>query len=177
VLATGRSDYPNEVNNVLAFPGVFRGLLDARARGVSAEVELAAAKALAATVPPQLRSAEYILPSVFDRDVVPAVAKAVAAATRAMPRAEPLPVPPRALLSVFGAYTFVPGHWNQDEYGVPTSYYAAVQLACDAEIIDEPGQIAAVLERQLAHFQPEGKHAPVEPGDNAYGKLLGSIRG
>ena len=82
VLATGRSDYPNQVNNVLAFPGVFRGLLDARARGVSPEVELAAAKALAATVPPQVRSTEYILPSVFDRDVVPAVAKAVAAATR-----------------------------------------------------------------------------------------------
>jgi malate dehydrogenase (oxaloacetate-decarboxylating) len=82
VLATGRSDYPNQVNNVLAFPGVFRGLLDARARGVSAEVELAAAMALAGTVPPPVRSAEYILPSVFDRDVVPAVAKAVAAATR-----------------------------------------------------------------------------------------------
>jgi len=82
VLATGRSDYPNQVNNVLAFPGVFRGLLDARARGVSAEVELAAAKALAATVPAQVRSSEYILPSVFDRDVVPAVAKAVATATR-----------------------------------------------------------------------------------------------
>jgi transcriptional regulator len=84
---------------------------------------------------------------------------------------------PRALLSVFGAYTFIPGHWNQDEYGVPTSYYAAVQLACDAEIIDEPEPLAAILERQLAHFQPEGMHAPVEPGDNPYGKLLGSIRG
>jgi len=84
---------------------------------------------------------------------------------------------PRALLSVFGAYTFIPGHWNQDEYGVPTSYYAAVQLACDVEIVDEPAGIAAILERQLVHFQPEGKHAPVEPGDNPYGKLLGSIRG
>ena len=84
---------------------------------------------------------------------------------------------PRALLSVFGAYTYIPGHWNQDEYGVPTSYYAAVQLACDAEVLDDPAQIAAILERQLAHFQPEGKHAPVEPGDNPYGKLLGSIRG
>ena len=84
---------------------------------------------------------------------------------------------PRALLSVFGAYTYIPGHWNQDEYGVPTSYYAAVQLACDAEVLDDPAQIAAILERQLAHFQPEGKHAPVEPGDNHYGKLLGSIRG
>lgn len=84
---------------------------------------------------------------------------------------------PRALLSVFGAYTYIPGHWNQDEYGVPTSYYAAVQLACDAEVIDDPAQVAAILERQLAHFQPEGKHASVEPGDNRYGKLLGSIRG
>jgi transcriptional regulator len=84
---------------------------------------------------------------------------------------------PRALLSVFGAYTYIPGHWNQDEYGVPTSYYAAVQLACDVEIIDEPAEVAAILERQLAHFQPEGKHAPVEAGDNPYGKLLGSIRG
>src|SRR5438309_8388528 len=84
---------------------------------------------------------------------------------------------PRVLLSVFGAYTYIPGHWNQDEYGVPTSYYAAVQLACDVEIVDEPAGVAAILERQLAHFQPEGKHAPVEPGDNPYGKLLGSIRG
>src|SRR5438270_10017922 len=84
---------------------------------------------------------------------------------------------PRALLSVFGAYTFIPGHWNQDEYGVPTSYYAAVQLACDAEVIDDPARVAAILERQLGHFQPEGRHAPVEPGDNRYGKLLGSIRG
>ncbi|HEV8230135.1 MAG TPA: FMN-binding negative transcriptional regulator [Candidatus Limnocylindria bacterium] len=84
---------------------------------------------------------------------------------------------PRALLSVFGAYTYIPGHWNQDEYGVPTSYYAAVQLACDVTVLDEPTDVAAILERQLAHFQPEGKHAPVEPGENRYGKLLGSIRG
>lgn len=84
---------------------------------------------------------------------------------------------PRALLSVFGAYAYVAGHWNQDEYGVPTSYYAAVQLACDAEAIDDPAAVAAILEQQLAHFQPEGKHAPVEPGENRYGKLLGSIRG
>ena len=84
---------------------------------------------------------------------------------------------PRALLSVFGAYTFIPGHWNQDEYGVPTSYYAAVQLACDAEVVDDPDRVAAILEAQLAHFQPEGKHAPVEPGENRYGKLLPNIRG
>jgi len=83
VVATGRSDYPNQINNVLAFPGMFRGLLDAHARGVSGDIELAAADALAATVPEHVRSAEYILPSMFDKDVVPRIAKAVAAATRA----------------------------------------------------------------------------------------------
>jgi transcriptional regulator len=84
---------------------------------------------------------------------------------------------PRALLSVFGAYTFIPGHWNQDEYGVPTSYYAAVQLACDVEVIDDPERVAAILERQLGHFQPEGRHAPVRAGEDRYGKLLPNIRG
>ena len=84
---------------------------------------------------------------------------------------------PRALLSVFGAYTFIPGHWNQDEYGVPTSYYAAVQLACDARVTDDEAEIASILERQLDHFQPEGKHAPVEPGESRYGRLIPSVRG
>jgi transcriptional regulator len=84
---------------------------------------------------------------------------------------------PRALLSVFGAYTFIPGHWNQDEYGVPTSYYAAVQLACDVLVIDDEERIAAILEKQLGHFQPEGNHAPVAPGEGRYGNLLPSIRG
>ena len=83
VMATGRSDFPNQVNNVLAFPGVFRGLLDARASTVTTNMELAAAAALADSVPSALRSAEYILPSVFDAQVVPAVAKAVSAAARA----------------------------------------------------------------------------------------------
>jgi malate dehydrogenase (oxaloacetate-decarboxylating) len=83
VMATGRSDFPNQVNNVLAFPGVFRGLLDARASTVTTNMELAAATALADSVPAELRSAEYILPSVFDAQVVPAMAKAVSAAARA----------------------------------------------------------------------------------------------
>jgi malate dehydrogenase (oxaloacetate-decarboxylating) len=82
VMATGRSDHPNQVNNVLAFPGVFRGLLDAGARAVTDDVELAAGEALAAVVSPELRSAEYILPSPFDPQVVPAVAKAVAECAR-----------------------------------------------------------------------------------------------
>src|SRR2546428_304022 len=80
--------------------------------------------------------------------------------TRDNPVWEAIAERPRALLSVFGAYAYIPGHWNQDEYGVPTSYYAAVQLACDVEPVDDPTALTAILERQLGHFQPEGKHAP-----------------
>ncbi len=84
---------------------------------------------------------------------------------------------PRVLISVYGAYTFIPGHWNQDEYGVPTSYYAAVQLACDARVVDDEAEIATILERQLAHFQPEGRHAPVVAGVGRYGALIPQVRG
>jgi malate dehydrogenase (oxaloacetate-decarboxylating) len=80
VIATGRSDYPNQINNVLAFPGVFRGALDVRARQITPEMELAAAEALAAVIPDDELSADYIVPSVFDRRVAPAVAAAVAEA-------------------------------------------------------------------------------------------------
>jgi malate dehydrogenase (oxaloacetate-decarboxylating) len=79
VLATGRSDYPNQINNVLAFPGVFRGLLDARAREVTTPMLLSAASALAHCVSDEALNATYIVPSVFD----PAVPTAVAAAVRA----------------------------------------------------------------------------------------------
>ena len=80
VIATGRSDYPNQINNVLVFPGVFRGALDVRARSITSEMELAAAHALARVVPADDVSADYIVPSVFDRRVAPAVANAVAVA-------------------------------------------------------------------------------------------------
>jgi malate dehydrogenase (oxaloacetate-decarboxylating) len=80
VIATGRSDYPNQINNVLAFPGVFRGALDVRAREITPTMELAAAEALAAVIPAEELSPDYIVPSVFDRRVAPAVAKAVAEA-------------------------------------------------------------------------------------------------
>jgi malate dehydrogenase (oxaloacetate-decarboxylating) len=78
VIATGRSDYPNQINNVLAFPGVFRGALDVRARAIDDAMEIAAALALAAVIPPSELSPDYIVPSVFDRSVAPAVARAVA---------------------------------------------------------------------------------------------------
>ncbi|MEU7739515.1 NAD-dependent malic enzyme [Nonomuraea sp. NPDC049158] len=77
VVATGRSDYPNQINNVLAFPGVFRGLLDAQATEVSQEMLLAAAHALAAVVSPEELGPNYIVPSVFHPDVATAVAAAV----------------------------------------------------------------------------------------------------
>jgi malate dehydrogenase (oxaloacetate-decarboxylating) len=83
VIATGRSDYPNQINNVLAFPGIFRGALDARASAITESMEVAAGHAIAATIAPEELSADYIIPSVFNRDVVPAVAAAVAAAAEA----------------------------------------------------------------------------------------------
>lgn len=78
VVATGRSDFPNQVNNLLAFPGIFRGALDVRAARISERMKLAAAYAIASIVGESERSAEYIIPSVFDQRVVDAVAKAVA---------------------------------------------------------------------------------------------------
>jgi malate dehydrogenase (oxaloacetate-decarboxylating) len=82
VIATGRSDYPNQINNVLAFPGVFRGALDVRARTIDEEMELAAAHAIADSIAVDELSADYVIPSVFNRSVVPAVAAAVAEAAQ-----------------------------------------------------------------------------------------------
>ena len=83
VMATGRSDYPNQINNVLCFPGIFRGALACRASTINEEMKLAAAHAIAAIVSDDERSAEYVVPSVFDRRVAEAVSKAVQAAAAA----------------------------------------------------------------------------------------------
>ena len=82
IMATGRSDYPNQINNVLCFPGIFRGALDVRAREISEEMKLAAAQAIAGIVTDEDLREDYIIPSVFNRDVAPAVAHAVAAAAK-----------------------------------------------------------------------------------------------
>ncbi len=82
VVSTGRSDYPNQINNVLAFPGVFRGAFDVRASDINEEMKMAAAGALAALITPEELSADYIIPRAFDPRVGPAVAKAVAEAAR-----------------------------------------------------------------------------------------------
>ena len=77
VIATGRSDYPNQINNVLVFPGIFRGALDARATDITEEMKLAAARAIAAIVTEEELTEDYIIPGAFDKRVAPAVANAV----------------------------------------------------------------------------------------------------
>ena len=82
VIATGRSDYPNQINNVLAFPGIFRGAFDVRANDINEEMKMAAANALAGLISDDELSADYIIPKAFDPRVGRAVAEAVAQAAR-----------------------------------------------------------------------------------------------
>ncbi|MBQ3650954.1 MAG: NADP-dependent malic enzyme, partial [Clostridia bacterium] len=82
VIATGRSDFPNQINNVLAFPGIFRGTFDVRASDINEEMKMAAAKALAELISDEELNADYIIPRAFDKRVGPAVAAAVAEAAR-----------------------------------------------------------------------------------------------
>ena len=83
VVSTGRSDYPNQINNVLAFPGIFRGAFDVRASDINEEMKIAAANALAGLISDEELNENYIIPAAFDPRVGPAVAKAVAEAARA----------------------------------------------------------------------------------------------
>ena len=82
VVSTGRSDFPNQINNVLAFPGIFRGAFDVRASDINEEMKMAAAEALAGLISDDELNADYIIPQAFDPRVGPAVAKAVAEAAR-----------------------------------------------------------------------------------------------
>jgi malate dehydrogenase (oxaloacetate-decarboxylating) len=100
VMATGRSDYPNQINNVLAFPGVFRGALDARATAITEEMKLAAARGIASTVQDDELDEDYIIPSVFNRDVAREVANAVRdVAERSAETLEEQPTVDRAAVS------------------------------------------------------------------------------
>ncbi|HZK00953.1 MAG TPA: malic enzyme-like NAD(P)-binding protein, partial [Tissierellaceae bacterium] len=82
VMGTGRSDFPNQINNVLAFPGIFRGAFDVKASEINEEMKIAAAYAIAGLVAEDELNEEYIIPAAFDERVAPAVAKAVAEAAR-----------------------------------------------------------------------------------------------
>ncbi len=93
IYATGRSDYPNQINNLLAFPGMFRGALDSRAATFNETMQLAVASALADLVPARSLSEHCIIPGVFDQDVVPAVAKAVSRAARNTGATRPVALP------------------------------------------------------------------------------------
>lgn len=84
-------------------------------------------------------------------------------------------------LVIFGDYAYIPSYWRPgpdvpEEHGVPTTYYASVQLVCAPTIIDDPEGKAQVLEAQLADVQPEGRHAPVTPNAEPYGRMLSAIR-
>ncbi|MDH6125089.1 FMN-binding negative transcriptional regulator [Kitasatospora sp. GP82] len=81
---------------------------------------------------------------------------------------------PHVTLSVTDDYAFAPGHWRG---GVPTSFYASVQFACTAEIVEDAAGKAEILDRQLAHFQPESPGLRVTPGQAPYGPLLSGLRG
>ncbi|MFD3580033.1 FMN-binding negative transcriptional regulator [Streptomyces sp. NPDC058644] len=88
---------------------------------------------------------------------------------------------PEVLLSVVDDYVYVPGPWQAPpdtppEHGVPTSFYAAVQLRCTARIVDAPEEKAELLNRQVAHFQPEGGSAPAAVGEAPFGRMLSGIR-
>jgi transcriptional regulator len=112
----------------------------------------------------------------------PARREAVTHLARPHPLWRALADRPTVLLSVVDDYTFIPGPWQAaedqpPEHGVPTSFYAAVQLTCTAHIVDEPTAKAALLARQMAHFQPEGGSAPVAAGEEPYGRQLSGIRG
>ncbi|MEV8320815.1 FMN-binding negative transcriptional regulator [Streptomyces sp. NPDC059900] len=88
---------------------------------------------------------------------------------------------PEVLLSVVDDYVYVPGPWQAPpdtppEHGVPTSFYAAVQLRCTARIVDDPAEKAELLNRQVAHFQPDGGSLPATPGEPPFGRMLSGIR-
>ena len=95
---------------------------------------------------------------------------------------EPLEERPRALLTVVDDYTYVRSDWNTPpggaaERGVPTSYYATVQLACDVRVVDDPADKAAILDRQLGHFEPGSGRLPVAADEDPDRRLLPGIRG
>jgi transcriptional regulator len=125
------------------------------------------------------RTVPVIIPAHFVYDGVATIRLHLA---RTNPILTALAENPIAVMSVIGAYIYIPTDWNANdgqpvEYGIPTSYYVAVQLTGTCEIIEKPEALAALLGTQLAHFQPEGGHAEVAAGDTPYGHQLPAIRG
>ncbi|MER7952589.1 FMN-binding negative transcriptional regulator [Streptomyces sp. NPDC096079] len=124
----------------------------------------------------------WVQPTHFRYDPEPGpYGRALTHLARPNPLWRALEANPTVLLSVVDDYVYVPGHWTApegvpSEHSTPTSYYAAVQLRCTARVVDDPAEKAALLDRQVAHFQPEGGTAPVTPGEAPFGRLLSGIR-
>ncbi|MEN8655218.1 FMN-binding negative transcriptional regulator [Streptomyces sp. 21So2-11] len=127
--------------------------------------------------------APYIQPMHFVYDPKPgAHGEIIAHLARPNPLWQAVEADPHVLLSVVDDYAFVPGPWQSPadtptEHGVPTSFYAAVQLRCTAHLVDDPAQKADLLNVQVGHFQPEGGSAPAAVGTAPYGPMLSGIRG
>ncbi|MGA5128048.1 FMN-binding negative transcriptional regulator [Streptomyces pseudogriseolus] len=122
----------------------------------------------------------YVQPLHFAYD--PERAEAVTHLARPKPLWPAIEAAPDVLVSVVDDYAFVPGPWQAEPgtppaHGVPTSLYAAVQLRCRAHVVDDPAEKAALLNRQVGHFQPEGGSASAAVGEAPYGRLLPGIRG
>lgn len=125
----------------------------------------------------------YIQPThfVYDADAGPR-GRVLLHLARPNPLWAALDANPDVVLSVVDDYVFVPGPWGAapdapPEHGVPTSFYAAVQLRCTARVVDDPAEKAALLNRQVGHFQPDGGSATTTPGEAPFGRLLSGIRG
>jgi transcriptional regulator len=123
-----------------------------------------------------------VVPTHFVVDETPDGTDVLVHLARPNPVWAALEADPHVVLSVVDDYAYIPTAWRAkaggpDEDGVPTSYYAAVQLRCRAEIVDDPGAKADLLTRQLAHFQPAGDHADVAVAAPPYGRMLPGIRG
>ena len=123
-----------------------------------------------------------VVPTHFSVEDTPAGTRLLIHLARPNPVWAGIDADPNVLVTVVDDYAYVPTTWRAkaggpDEDGVPTSYYAAVQLRCRAEIVDDPAEKADLLIRQLAHFQPAGDHAEVAVDAPPYGRMLPGIRG
>ncbi|MFF5426686.1 MULTISPECIES: FMN-binding negative transcriptional regulator [unclassified Streptomyces] len=125
----------------------------------------------------------WVQPLHFRYDAEPGpYGEAVTHLARPNPLWHALEAHPVVLLSVVDDYVYVPGPWTAPEgappeHGTPTSYYAAVQLRCTAHVVDDPAEKAELLNRQVAHFQPDGGTMPAVPGEAPFGRMLPGIRG
>lgn len=123
-----------------------------------------------------------VIPTHFSVEETPAGTELLVHLARPNPVWANIEADPNVVVTVVDDYAYIPTTWRAkaggpDEDGVPTSYYAAVQLRCVAEVVDDPAGKAELLARQLAHFQPAGDHAEVAVGAAPYGRMLSGIRG